>query len=168
MKLQKKELQKEEILFISEKIQYVLKGNKVKICPAGFIREWANKPWTDEEDGHVYKANEEKWTFFDEKEYAYDIDGCWAVFLKEKHGVPQNTLSEDGFQYVIEEIEHDHKWLEELEFENSNDVLEAIELGEVEYLRRVNFDAQEKAEQLEETITDLQLAIVELYEGGLS
>jgi len=73
---------------------------------------------------------------------------------------------ENKFRYEITDYHQDNAWINGMEFTSLQDVYNTIEMGEAAYFRKINFDAMEKTEQLEETITDLQLAIVELYEGG--
>ena len=87
--------------------------------------------------------------------------------------IPEKEVDKVKMKYKIFECDISNDvWVENYSFGNYDEFYEALALGETEYLRKVNFDAQqeiekleETTEQLEETITDLQLAIVELYEG---
>ena len=115
---------------------------------------------TQTEDGYSCYGIPLHYFYSEEEKQAFEENFVEDVYFEET----EETIK---YRYAITELPQDNAWINGMEFGSLQEVIEAIEVGEAAYLRKLNFDAQEEIEQLEDTVTDLQLAIVELYEGSI-
>ncbi len=96
-----------------------------------------------------------------------NIETTRSFFSEEEK---ENFVSKLNMTYILDEIHQpEYEWLDGLIFENKADIEKAIKLGEISYKEYVlENDLQYQNEQLKQQLIDVQMALIEIYEGVLN